>query len=286
MIWPVLRIKTQSLTWFAIISLKVGDSCVLTDISKSLLHSSTFPANPHSPAAPAGLCQFRTGLQQSHFFAPNPATQSESPWKLLTMEHYSLSKPAGTRAPAPRTCQADLSLLGFWGGESTLVPSLAHSHGAMAAMCKQGQAQGGNTAELRHRAGSAHPCSPSFPEHGPKNRCNQVSKRKRNGKVKCHDLRHAPRLLFSSCSSPSLGPPMAFPEQEQPGRTPWARPSAVASDRGVLPFYPFYTSLTAFLPPATGSFLAWGKAPVGTQGSMPAPLLQSPHRASHLHWGT
>lgn len=82
------------------------------------------------------------------------------------------------------------------------------------------QAQGGNTAELRHRAGSAHPCSPSLPEHGPKNRCNQVSKRKRNGKVKCHDLRHALRLLFSWRSWPSLGPPMAFPDQKQPGVRP------------------------------------------------------------------
>lgn len=40
------------------------------------------------------------------------------------MEHYSLSKAAVTRAPAPHTCQADLSLQGFWGGESTLVPFL------------------------------------------------------------------------------------------------------------------------------------------------------------------
>lgn len=147
----------------------------------------------------------------------------------------------------------------------------------MAAMRRQGQEQGGNTAKLRHRAGSAHPCSPSFPKHGPKNRCNQVSKRKRKGKVGCHDLRHALRLLFSSPSWPSLGPPMAFPDQKRPWLEHWARPSAVASCQGFLPFYP---SPSAFLLPATGSFPAWGKAPVGPPGSTPVSLLQSPHRAS------
>lgn len=79
-------------------------------------------------------------------------------------------------------------------------------------------------------------------------------------------FRHALRLLFSPRGSPSLGLPLAFPEQKRLGCTPWARPSAVASGRGVLPFYP---SLSAFLPPMTGSFLAWGKGPVGAQGSIP-----------------
>lgn len=161
-----------------------------------------------------------------------------------------------------------------WSVHGHMGPSLQHANG---------QAQGGNTAEQHHRAGSAHPYSPSFPKHGPKNRCNQVSKRKRNGKVKCHDLRHALRLLFSSCSSPSLGPLMAFPDQKQPGRAPWAQPSAVASGPGVLPFYP---SPSAFLPPATSSFLAWEKAALGPQGSIPVSLLQPPHRANPLHWGT
>lgn len=274
MIWPVLKTKTQSLTWFAIISLKVGDFYVLTLTSPSP-SSTPVPSQQH-PEGYLNSEQVCSNLTPLHQTFSSPITQSKSHWKLLTMEHFSLSKPAVARAP-PHTCQADLCLQGFWGAERFWAHSVWRAHGAIAAMCKHGQAQGGNTAELRHQAGSAHPCSPSFPEHGPKNRRNQVSKRKRNGKVKCHDLRHGLRLLFSWRSSPSLGPPTAFPDQKQPGRAPWARPSAVASDRGVLPFYP---SPSAFLPPATGSFLAWGKALVGTQGSIPVSLPQSPHRAN------
>lgn len=107
---PNLACKYQSQSWRFLSS---G-----SDIPKSLLHSSTFSAAPHSPAAPTELSQFRTDLQQPHSFAPNcvfPSTQSESPWNLLTMEHYSLSKPGVTCAPAPHTCQADLSLQRFRG---------------------------------------------------------------------------------------------------------------------------------------------------------------------------
>lgn len=146
-----------------------------------------------------------------------------------------------------------------------------------------GTCRGGKAAELRYRAGSGHPCPHSFPKHRPKNRCNQVSKRKRNEKVECHDLRCALRLLFSRCGSPSLGLLPAFPDQKWLGCTPWARPSAVASGWGVLPFHP---SLSTFLPPVTGSFLTWTKAPAGTQGSIPDSLLLLPHEADPLCWGS
>lgn len=147
-----------------------------------------------------------------------------------------------------------------------------------------GTCRGGKAAELRYQAGSGHPYPHSFPKHRPKNRHNQVSKKKRNEKVECHNLRCALRLLFSRRGSLLLGLLLAFPDQKWLGRMPWARPSAVASGReGVLPFHP---SLSAFLPPVTSSFLTWRKAPVGTQGSIPGSLLQLPHEADPLCWGS
>lgn len=206
----------------------------------------------------------------------------------------SLSEPAVVCAPSPRTCQADradIGLQGIWGGESTPVPNpvcsgtqSVHGHvGPLLRRANRGTHRGGKAAEPHYRAGSGQPCPPSFPKYGPKNRCNQVSKRKRNEKVECHDLRHALRLLFSPRGSPSLGLPPAFPDQKRPGRAPWAWPSAVASARRVLPFYP---SPSAFLPPATGSFLAWGKALAGARGSIPGSLLRLPPAANPFHRGS
>lgn len=157
------------------------------------------------------------------------------------MENYSLSKHSITRASAPHTCQAERSLRGFgvvtspW-YHSWLTQWLGVYVGTWGHHCHV--QTGAGTGREHSRAGSAHPCPSSILDHGPKNICNRVSKRKRNGKVKCHDLRHALRLLFSWPSLPSLGPPMAFPDQKQPGRTPWAQPSAVASAQGILPFIP------------------------------------------------
>lgn len=113
----------------------------------------------------------------------------------------------------------------------------------------------GRQASRTAEQGPATP-APSFPEHGPKNRHNQVSKRKRSERVKCHDLRHAPRLLFSRPGSPPLGLPAPFPDQKWPSCVPWARPSAVASGQGLPPFYPpFPSSPSAFLPPAAAPSL-------------------------------
>lgn len=125
-----------------------------------------------------------------------------------------------------------------------------------------------------YRAGSGHPCPLFFPKHGLKNRCKQVSKRKRNEEVKCHDLRHALRPPCSPHGSPSLGLPLAFPDQEQPRHAPWAQPSAVTSVWDVLPFRP---SLSALMPYVTSSLFAWRKAPA--PGFIPSSSLQLPYGA-------
>lgn len=111
---------------------------------------------------------------------------------------------------------------------------------------------GGKAVELSGRVRP--PLPPSFPKHGPKNRGNQVSKRKRNEKVECHDLRHALRLLFSPRGSPSLGLPPGVSGPEAAG----ARALGTAISHGLWSggVLPFYSSLFSFLLPATGSFLA------------------------------
>lgn len=125
----------------------------------------------------------------------------------------------------------------------------------MLGMQRGAPAGDGRQASHTAKQGPATP-APSFPEHRPKNRHNQVSKRKRSKRVKCRDLRHAPRLLFSHPGSPPLGLPAPFPDQKWPSCVPWARPSAVTSGQGLPPFYPpFPSSPSAFLPPAAAPSL-------------------------------
>lgn len=165
-------------------------------------------------------------------------------------EHRCLSEPAVAHAPPLCTCQADRADVhpqGIWVGESGPGTKTArsatrsvHGHMGPSLRCANGgTCRGGKAAELRYQAGSGHPYPHSFPKHRPKNRHNQVSKKKRNEKVECHNLRCALRLLFSRRGSPLLGLLLAFPDQKQLGRTPWARPSAVASGRGGGGFFLF-----------------------------------------------
>lgn len=115
----------------------------------------------------------------------------------------------------------------------------------MGPLLRRGQGRDSSGAGLWGRVRPPPP--PSFPKHGPKNRGNQVSKRKRNEKVECHDLRHALRLLFSPRGSPSLGLPPAFPDQKRPGRT--------AISRGVWSGGSSFLSLPVCLPAACDQLL-------------------------------
>ena len=125
----------------------------------------------------------------------------------------------------PRGRHRSAGGLGWWKGPGTKPsllsrPERAWADRATAVACKRGHAQGRESSGAR-RSGRVRPplSPPPFPKHGPKNRRNQVSKRKRNEKVACHDLRHALRLLFCLRGSPLLGLPPAFPDQKRPGRT-------------------------------------------------------------------
>lgn len=130
MIWPALKLKTQSLTWFTIISLKVGDFCVLTLTSP---RPSSTPVPSQQPLThqqhPQGnlnseqVCSNLTPLHQTVF----PQHSLQIP---LEAAHYGELLPVQTQynmcfcsSHMPSRTQS----MGFWGGDITLVPLLAHS---------------------------------------------------------------------------------------------------------------------------------------------------------------
>lgn len=282
---PNLVCNNQSQSWWFL--------CSDCDTPKSLLHSSTFPAAPHSPAAPTGLSPFRAGLQHPHSFAPNRVFPHHPERIPLEAARYGALPPVQTSC---NTCfcsshmpsrPQSTGVLGWWKQPGTIpahsVACSVRGHmGPWLQCADKGRHKEGTQQSCAIGQGQPTPAPPPSPSTGLKIDVIRFQKGKEMERSSVMTLD-----MLWGCFSPGVAGPRWAPRWRFRTRSSRECALGTAISCGLCSGPSSFLSRPICLPAACNRLLPCpGKSTSGPQGSIPVSLLQSPHRANLSQPGT